>query len=105
MSALPVIVKDPTGSSRRILHDHRAGRSARRGVVDGPPCGTAESATLDAMETLATPQLNEYFEVLRHEIDRMTDLMRDLLAYGRPSAPNLTRFTAGEIIAAAVDSG
>jgi signal transduction histidine kinase len=60
------------------------------------------SATLDAMETLATPQLAEYFEVLRHESDRMTELMRDLLAYGRPSAPSLTKFAVGEIIEAAV---
>src|SRR5205085_1639707 len=56
------------------------------------------SATLDAMEALATPQLQEYFEVLRHEIDRMSTLMRDLLAYGRPSTPNLTRFNVGEAV-------
>ena len=56
------------------------------------------SATLDAMEQLATPELQEYFEVLRFEIDRMSELMRDLLVYGRPSAPNLTTFELHEIV-------
>jgi signal transduction histidine kinase len=49
----------------------------------------AFSATLDAMEqSPAGTDLSEYFDVLRGEIDRMSALMRDLLAYGRPSAPS-----------------
>ena len=47
----------------------------------------AISATVDAMEQASSGSLAEYFEVLREEIDRMTRLMHDLLAYGRPSAP------------------
>ena len=48
----------------------------------------AISATIDAMEQKAGSDLVEYFEVLREEIDRMTTLMQDLLAYGRPTAPS-----------------
>ncbi|HUP47409.1 MAG TPA: ATP-binding protein [Thermoanaerobaculia bacterium] len=47
----------------------------------------AISATVDAMEQTAGPELREYFDVLREEIDRMTALMQDLLAYGRPAVP------------------
>ncbi|MGZ4808845.1 MAG: ATP-binding protein [Thermoanaerobaculia bacterium] len=58
----------------------------------------AISATVDAMEQASKGELREYFEVLREEIDRMTRLMQDLLAYGRPSAAVFAEITAGEIV-------
>lgn len=62
----------------------------------------AISATVDAMEQASSGVLKDYFEVLREEIDRMTRLMQDLLAYGRPAAPVFNPLTAGEIIEAAI---
>jgi signal transduction histidine kinase len=62
----------------------------------------AISATVDAMEQASGGSLKEYFEVLREEIDRMTRLMQDLLAYGRPAAPVFNAFSIGEIIDAAI---
>lgn len=62
----------------------------------------AISATIDAMEQTAAPELREYFEVLREEIDRMTKLMQDLLAYGRPAAPVFSDVAVKEVIDAAV---
>lgn len=64
----------------------------------------AISATVDAMESMASPDLKEYFEVLREEIDRMTALMQDLLAYGRPATPVFTETAVGWIIDAAIRS-
>ena len=58
----------------------------------------AISATVDAMEQASNGSLKEYFEVLREEIDRMTHLMQDLLAYGRPAAPVFNAISIGEII-------
>jgi len=62
----------------------------------------AISATVDAMEQASDGVLKEYFEVLREEIDRMTRLMQDLLAYGRPAAPVFNPVSIGEIIETAV---
>ena len=62
----------------------------------------AISATVDAMEQASGGVLKEYFEVLREEIDRMTRLMQDLLAYGRPAAPVFNPVSVGEIIERAV---
>ncbi|MGZ5476037.1 MAG: histidine kinase dimerization/phospho-acceptor domain-containing protein, partial [Thermoanaerobaculia bacterium] len=62
----------------------------------------AISATVDAMEQASDPKLKEYFEVLREEIDRMTRLMQDLLAYGRPVAPVFNPVSVGEVIDTAV---
>lgn len=62
----------------------------------------AISATVDAMEQASDGALKEYFEVLREEIDRMTRLMQDLLAYGRPVAPVFNPVSVGEIIERAV---
>ncbi len=62
----------------------------------------AISATVDAMEQAAGGNLKEYFEVLREEIDRMTRLMQDLLAYGRPAAPVFNAVSIGEIVETAV---
>lgn len=62
----------------------------------------AISATVDAMEQASDGALKEYFEVLREEIDRMTRLMQDLLAYGRPAAPVFNPVSVGEIIETAV---
>jgi PAS domain S-box-containing protein len=58
----------------------------------------AVSATVDAMEQASGGALKDYFEVLREEIDRMTRLMQDLLAYGRPAAPVFNPISAGEIV-------
>jgi signal transduction histidine kinase len=62
----------------------------------------AISATVDAMEQASDGVLKEYFEVLREEIDRMTRLMQDLLAYGRPAAPVFNPVSVGEIVEIAV---
>lgn len=62
----------------------------------------AISATVDAMEQTAGPELREYFEVLREEIDRMTTLMQDLLAYGRPAAPVFSDVPIAQIVDMAV---
>ncbi|HET7707835.1 MAG TPA: ATP-binding protein [Thermoanaerobaculia bacterium] len=62
----------------------------------------AISATIDAMEQTAPPALREYFEVLREEIDRMTKLMQDLLAYGRPAAPVFADVLVSEVVDVAV---
>jgi signal transduction histidine kinase len=62
----------------------------------------AISATLDAMEQASSGQLKEYFEVLRLEIDRMTSLMQDLLAYGRPSTPSFEQTPVADVIDAAM---
>lgn len=62
----------------------------------------AISATVDAMEQASDGALKEYFEVLREEIDRMTRLMQDLLAYGRPAAPVFHPVSVREIIEVAV---
>jgi signal transduction histidine kinase len=62
----------------------------------------AISATLDAMEQSAEGELREYFEVLRGEIDRMSALMRDLLAYGRPSAPAFSEVPISAVVAEAL---
>lgn len=62
----------------------------------------AISATIDAMEQTAPPALREYFDVLREEIDRMTKLMQDLLAYGRPAAPVFRDVLVSEVVAVAV---
>lgn len=62
----------------------------------------AISATLDAMEQSASGTLGEYFEVLREEIDRMSSLMRDLLAYGRPAAPQFAGVSASAVIGDAI---
>ncbi|MGZ8833796.1 MAG: ATP-binding protein [Thermoanaerobaculia bacterium] len=62
----------------------------------------AISATLDAMEQASDGALQEYFEVLRLEIDRMTALMQDLLAYGRPSTPTFIQTTVSAIIDSAL---
>lgn len=61
----------------------------------------AISATIDAMEQAAGGALSEYFEVLRDEIERMTALMRDLLAYGRPAAPVFGTIAIREVVDAA----
>jgi signal transduction histidine kinase len=62
----------------------------------------AISATIDAMEQTAGPELREFFEVLHEEIDRMTGLMQDLLAYGRPAAPVFTDLPVSQVIDVAV---
>jgi signal transduction histidine kinase len=61
----------------------------------------AISATVDALEQIAGADLGEYFEVLREEIDRMTRLMQELLAYGRPTTPVFSDLAVQEIVEAA----
>ncbi|MDX2169631.1 MAG: PAS domain S-box protein [Deltaproteobacteria bacterium] len=64
------------------------------------------SATLDAMQARfgERAELDPYLGVLRGEIDRLGELMRDLLAYGKPYATTLTAAPLAPVIAAAVES-
>jgi PAS domain S-box-containing protein len=62
----------------------------------------AISATIDAMEQIAPSDLQEYFAVLREEIDRMTALMQDLLAYGRRSTTPFQPMSIATVIEGAV---
>jgi PAS domain S-box-containing protein len=64
----------------------------------------AISATVDAMEQIAPSGLEEYFAVLREEIDRMTSLMQDLLAYGRRSTTPFQTMSIATVIEGAVRS-
>ena len=50
------------------------------------------SATLDAFDARFGEDLQQapYLRMLRGEVERMTDLMRELLEYGRPLGPTLT---------------
>jgi signal transduction histidine kinase len=62
------------------------------------------TATLDAVEArfAERPELTAYLEVLRGELNRLSDLMRELLEYGRPYAHELTPDSIGSVIEAAV---
>lgn len=58
------------------------------------------TATLDACEARMgeREELRPYLKVLRGEIKRLDDLMRDLLEYGRPSVQEFTRDSIEEVI-------
>ena len=50
----------------------------------------ALSATLDAAEVRATHPLGEYLTPLREQVDRLSQLMEELLEYGEPHEPLLS---------------
>lgn len=62
------------------------------------------SATLDALEARVgtRPELAPYLGVLRGELDRLGELMRDLLAYGKPSVETLVPGPLDAVLAAAL---
>lgn len=62
------------------------------------------SSTLDAFEARfgAQQEYQRYLHVLRGELSRLTELMRELLEYGRPSNLELSPGRIEEVIAAAV---
>jgi signal transduction histidine kinase len=64
------------------------------------------SATLDAFESRFrnTEGFERYLTVLRGEITRLTNLMRDLLDFGRPSRPDFTKCRMEEVVDAAVSA-
>jgi PAS domain S-box-containing protein len=64
------------------------------------------SANLDAFEAELGPgeHPGEVFALLRTEVGRLSDLMRDLLEYGRPSRLEIERAPLGEVICRAVHS-
>lgn len=64
------------------------------------------SATLDAMETSieTLSDLHQYTSRLRMEAERLTDLMQDLLEYGRPAATHLSEGDIASVIERAVQS-
>ena len=62
------------------------------------------SSTLDAFEAHfgTHEEYQRYIHVLRGELHRLTDLMQDLLEYGRPASLELTPARVEEVIAEAV---
>ncbi|MEW6735439.1 MAG: PAS domain S-box protein [Acidobacteriota bacterium] len=64
------------------------------------------SATLDAFEARFGMQeeYKRYINVLRGELDRMTELMRELLEYGKPPTLELSPGLLEEVVAQAVNS-
>jgi PAS domain S-box-containing protein len=64
------------------------------------------SATLDAFESRfgRTEGFDRYLSVLRGEITRLTNLMRDLLDFGRPSRPDFSECRMEEVVEAAVSA-
>jgi PAS domain S-box-containing protein len=64
------------------------------------------SATLDAFEArfAPNPAYEEYFKVLRREVQRMNQLTRDLLEYGKPRSVALAPGSIQDVIADAVNA-
>jgi PAS domain S-box-containing protein len=64
------------------------------------------SATLDAFESRfrSTEGFDRYLSVLRGEITRLTNLMRDLLDFGRPTRPDFSQCRMEEVVEAAVSA-
>lgn len=64
------------------------------------------SATLDVMEDRfgAQEQFSRYIRILRGGIDRLTNLMQELLDYGRPSALNFARGHINEVVSQAINA-
>jgi PAS domain S-box-containing protein len=60
------------------------------------------SATLDAMEQVASNDPKQpYLRLMRGELDRINELMRDLLLYGRPPAVTLVPGAISPVVAQA----
>jgi PAS domain S-box-containing protein len=64
------------------------------------------SATVDALESElgARPEFTEYAVLLRSQVDRLSQLMRDLLDYGRPSELRRGSTRLAEVVRRAVRS-
>lgn len=64
------------------------------------------SATLDAFEARfrVERETEQYLVVLRREVTRLSDLMRDLLDYGRPRSLDLVPCSLDDIVAATIDA-
>lgn len=64
----------------------------------------AISSTLDAFQARFgnAPELEKYFKVLRREVERLRDLMRDLLDYGRPPQMETAAVSLREVVANAI---
>lgn len=64
------------------------------------------SATLDAFANRfgEPPDQAPYLKVLRTSVERMADLMRDLLAYGRPPTPQLILDSFEEVLRESIES-
>jgi PAS domain S-box-containing protein len=64
------------------------------------------SATLDAFEKRCRrkPAYQRYFEVLRERVGRLSELMQNLLDYGKPALFELSEERPAELAAAAVDA-
>jgi PAS domain S-box-containing protein len=61
------------------------------------------SATLDAMEQVASNDPKQpYLRLMRGELDRISELMRDLLEYGRPPAVSLVPGALAPVVAQSV---
>ncbi|HEX9871918.1 MAG TPA: HAMP domain-containing protein, partial [Candidatus Tectomicrobia bacterium] len=62
------------------------------------------SSTLDAFEARfgSRQEFQPYMRVLRGELDRLTELMRELLEYGRPASLELSPDRIEEVIAEAI---
>jgi signal transduction histidine kinase len=64
------------------------------------------SATLDAFEARfgSEAAYAEYFEVLRRELNRVNQLTRDLLEYGKPQSTTLLPGSIDDVITDAIDA-
>jgi PAS domain S-box-containing protein len=64
------------------------------------------TATLDAFEARfgAREEFTRYLRTMRGELERMTRLMQDLLAYGRPSAPERAPVSLAAVAAEALQA-
>jgi PAS domain S-box-containing protein len=64
------------------------------------------SATLDAFEARfgAREEHRKYVSVFRKELDRLNNLMQELLDYGRPNLPELSLASVEDCIAEAINS-
>ncbi len=62
------------------------------------------SSTLDAMDArfAARDEYQRYMEVLRGQLQRLNDLMRELLEYGKPLGRELSPGSVAEVVAEAV---
>ncbi|HEX2832657.1 MAG TPA: ATP-binding protein [Thermoanaerobaculia bacterium] len=63
------------------------------------------SAAVDALDAvLEGPELREYAAGLRQEVRRMTELMSDLLTYGRPAEPSRERSSLESVVRASASA-
>ncbi len=106
-----IVASDVTAIARM---QERLQRSERMSAVGGLVAGVAHevrnplfgiSATLDAFEARYGDQhFRTYTAALREQLDRMNDLMHDLLELGRPSPTLLTPGSIASVIAGALSS-